>query len=46
MVGKEGMNKKGEMAGLRIGEGYGDWKGATQPDPYWLGLSFFGGLAG
>ena len=45
-VGKEEMNKKREMAGLRIGEGYWDWEGATQPDPFWLGLSFFGGLAG
>ena len=40
------MNKKGEMAGLRIREGYGDREGATQTDPYWLGLSFFCGLAG
>ena len=43
VVGKEEMNKKGEMARLRIGEGF--WERATQPDPYWLGLSFFGGLA-
>ena len=40
------MNKKGEVARLRVGEGCGDWEGTTQPDPYWLGLSFFGGLAG
>ena len=40
------MNKKGEVARLRIGEGGGDWEGTTQLDPYWLGLSFFGGLAG
>ena len=46
VVGKEEVNKKREMAGLRIREGYGDWEGATYPDPYWLGLSFFGGLAG
>ena len=40
------MNKKGKMAGLRVGEGCGDWEGTTQPDPYWLGLSFFDRLAG
>ena len=46
VVGKEEVNKKGKMAGLREGEGYGDWEGAAKLDPYWLGLSFFGGLAG
>ena len=46
VVGKEEMDKKGQMAGLRIGEGCGDWERATQPDPYWLGFSFFGKLAG
>ena len=43
VVGKEEMNKKREMAGLRIGEGYGDWEGAAQPDPYWLGCRFLAG---
>ena len=46
VVRKKEMNKKGEMAGLRVGEGCGDWEGTTQPDPYWLGLSFFGRLVG
>ena len=45
VVGKEEMNKKGEVARLRVGESCGDWEGTTQPDPFWLGLSFFGGLA-
>ena len=35
------------MAGLRKGEGCGNWERATQPDPYWLaGLSFFGWCLG
>ena len=47
VVGKKEMNEKREMAWLRIGERCGDWKRATQPDPYWLvGWSFFGWLAG
>ena len=31
--GKEEMDEKEYMAGLRIGEGRRDWERATQPDP-------------
>ena len=34
VVGKEKVNKKGKMAGLREGDRCGDWVGAAQPDPY------------
>ena len=47
MVGKEEVDKKGEMAGLGKGEGCGDWERATQADPYslagWLFFGWFGG---
>ena len=43
---KKQVDQQGEVAGLREGEGSEDWKTATQPNPYWLGVSFFGWLAG
>ena len=34
VMGKEEVNKKGEMARLGKGERCGDWERATQPNPY------------
>ena len=34
MVGNEKVNKEREVARLWEGKGCGDWKTATQPDPY------------
>ena len=34
VVGKEEVDKKGEMARLGKGGTCGDWERATQPDPY------------